>query len=164
MTSKTAASNMTPLDKVFMLSTDDRLDRTTLRRVLESGHSRVPVYEGSDRSKIAGLIITKELLQYVGLLAGPQVRIGSPWLSGRCRLLSLCCATLPCCVAFSAVCPLTEHKPAHINPATACANDELKRKQPPPRIGDIELRDALRLPVGTRMYHLLDIFQVILGV
>jgi hypothetical protein len=32
--------------------------------------------------------------------------------------------------------------------------------QPPPRIGDIELRDVLRLPVDTRMYHLLDIFQV----
>ncbi|GBF96396.1 hypothetical protein Rsub_09195 [Raphidocelis subcapitata] len=98
MTSKTAASNMTPLEKVFMLSTDDSLDKATL----QSGHSRVPVYEGSDRSNILGLIITKELLQYVGLLAGPQ---------------------------------------------------------PPPRIGDIELRDVLRLPVDTRMYHLLDIFQ-----
>lgn len=31
MTSKTAASNMTPLDKVFTLSTDDRLDRATLQ-------------------------------------------------------------------------------------------------------------------------------------
>ncbi|KAI8463504.1 MAG: hypothetical protein J3K34DRAFT_462412 [Monoraphidium minutum] len=102
MTSKTAASNMTPLDKVFMLSTDDVLDKATLQRVLESGHSRVPVYEATDRSRIAGLIITKELLQYVGLLAGPQA---------------------------------------------------------PPRIGDIELRDVLRLPVSTRMYHLLDIFQ-----
>lgn len=31
MTSKTAASNMTPLDKVFMLSTEDRLGKPTLQ-------------------------------------------------------------------------------------------------------------------------------------
>ncbi|KIZ04393.1 hypothetical protein MNEG_3561, partial [Monoraphidium neglectum] len=87
---------------VFMLSTDDRLDKATLQRILASGHSRVPVYEGSDRSAIQGLIIAKELLQYAGLLSGPQA---------------------------------------------------------PPRIGDIELRDVLQLPVNTRMYHLLDLFQ-----
>jgi hypothetical protein len=43
------------------------------QRILASGHSRVPVYEGSDRSAIQGLIIAKELLQYAGLLSGPQV-------------------------------------------------------------------------------------------
>lgn len=39
---------MTPLDKVFMLSTDDVLDEKMLRRVVESGHSRVPIHRAGD--------------------------------------------------------------------------------------------------------------------
>ncbi len=35
---------MTPLDKVFMLSTEDRLDERTLQAILMSGHSRIPVH------------------------------------------------------------------------------------------------------------------------
>ena len=64
------------------------------------------MYSGADRAAIQGLIITKELLQYVALLAPG---------AGR----------------------------------------------PAPRVGDLELRDCLRLPVSTPMYHLLDLFQVI---
>lgn len=61
-----------------LLTLPQPLAPTIYQRILESGHSRVPVYEGGDRSKILGLIITKELLQYVGLIAGPQVR-GTAW-------------------------------------------------------------------------------------
>lgn len=39
-----AAKSMTPLDKVFMLSTEDRLDERTLQAILMSGHSRIPVH------------------------------------------------------------------------------------------------------------------------
>ena len=36
---------MTPINEVFMLSIDSKLDYETLRRICATGHSRVPVYE-----------------------------------------------------------------------------------------------------------------------
>ena len=47
LTHKVAYLGMTPLAKVVMLSSDDKLDRATLRMLLESGHSRIPVYQGT---------------------------------------------------------------------------------------------------------------------
>ncbi|MEW5317714.1 MAG: hypothetical protein WDW38_008993 [Sanguina aurantia] len=64
LTSKVAYRSMTPLDKVFMLSTSDTLDDHTLHAVLGSGHSRIPVFRDGNRSDIVGLILVKELLQY----------------------------------------------------------------------------------------------------
>lgn len=46
LTSKTASRAMTPLDKAFMLSTAEVLSEATLRAILDSGHSRIPVYKG----------------------------------------------------------------------------------------------------------------------
>lgn len=59
---------MTPIEKVFMLPIDARLDYETLRRVCESGHSRVPVYEevevkvGTPKiaKKIVGILLVKQ--------------------------------------------------------------------------------------------------------
>ncbi|KAF5837488.1 hypothetical protein DUNSADRAFT_4290 [Dunaliella salina] len=62
LTAKTASKSMTPLDKVFMLSSDDRLDERTIEAILISGHSRIPVYKGRNRSDIVGVIMIKELL------------------------------------------------------------------------------------------------------
>ncbi|KAH9940457.1 uncharacterized protein BXZ73DRAFT_42641 [Epithele typhae] len=42
---KVVRQAMTSLDKVFMLSIDAKLDFDTLKRIGETGHSRVPVYE-----------------------------------------------------------------------------------------------------------------------
>lgn len=39
---------MTPIDQVFMLSIDARLDYETLRQVCMTGHSRIPVYDEVD--------------------------------------------------------------------------------------------------------------------
>ena len=36
---------MTPIDKVFMLSIDTKLDHDTMKKIYDSGHSRVPIYE-----------------------------------------------------------------------------------------------------------------------
>lgn len=36
---------MTPINDVFMLSIDSKLDYETLRKICATGHSRVPVYE-----------------------------------------------------------------------------------------------------------------------
>jgi len=51
---------MTPLDKVFMLDIESRLDISTLTSVAENGHSRVPVYEG-DRNNIVSCLYMKDL-------------------------------------------------------------------------------------------------------
>lgn len=36
---------MTPIEQVFMLSIDSKLDYNLLKRICQTGHSRVPVYE-----------------------------------------------------------------------------------------------------------------------
>ncbi|KAH8113053.1 DUF21-domain-containing protein [Phellopilus nigrolimitatus] len=42
---KTVPQAMTPIDRVFMLHIDAKLDYDTLRRICATGHSRIPVYE-----------------------------------------------------------------------------------------------------------------------
>ena len=42
---KVVRQAMTPLDKVFMLSINSKLDFDTMKRIGDTGHSRVPVYE-----------------------------------------------------------------------------------------------------------------------
>lgn len=64
MAHKTADAAMTPLNKVFSISSDAPLDRDLLHRIINAGHSRVPVYEGSDVRNIIGLILVKELLEF----------------------------------------------------------------------------------------------------
>lgn len=69
---------ITPLSKVFMLPEDTVLDSETLTQVqnitrnpdatspsdqiLHHGHSRVPVYRGTDRTSIQGMLLVKHLL------------------------------------------------------------------------------------------------------
>jgi hypothetical protein len=45
---------MTPLNKVFMLPADARLTQSTMKAILASGHSRIPVYTREDRSVKTG--------------------------------------------------------------------------------------------------------------
>ncbi|KAJ2918903.1 hypothetical protein MD484_g1524, partial [Candolleomyces efflorescens] len=42
---KVVKQAMTPIDDVFMLSIDSKLDYALLKQICETGHSRVPVYE-----------------------------------------------------------------------------------------------------------------------
>jgi metal transporter CNNM len=42
---KVVKQAMTPIDDVFMLSIDSKLDYDLLKQICETGHSRVPVYE-----------------------------------------------------------------------------------------------------------------------
>ncbi|CDO69251.1 hypothetical protein BN946_scf185042.g153 [Trametes cinnabarina] len=42
---KVVRQAMTPMDKVFMLNIDSKLDFETMKRIGDTGHSRVPVYE-----------------------------------------------------------------------------------------------------------------------
>lgn len=61
---------MTPIDKVFMLSINAKLDYATLRQICLTGHSRIPVYEELElpgingqpakTSKIIGILLVKQ--------------------------------------------------------------------------------------------------------
>eukprot|EP01134_Creolimax_fragrantissima_P008562 CFRG8562T1 len=61
---RTVKQVMTKMSDVFMISVSAKLDFKTLKRIVESGHSRVPVYEegveGSDK-KIVGILFVKDL-------------------------------------------------------------------------------------------------------
>ncbi len=52
LTSKVAARAMTPLTKLFMLHTGQHLDERTLRAILASGHSRIPIHTQGDRRNV----------------------------------------------------------------------------------------------------------------
>ncbi|EFA80848.1 Ancient conserved domain protein 2 [Heterostelium album PN500] len=52
---------MTPLEKVFMLDIDTKLDTHTLTSILENGHSRMPVYDG-ERTNIVGCLYMRDLV------------------------------------------------------------------------------------------------------
>lgn len=45
---KVVKQAMTPIEDVFMLSIDAKLDYETLRKICLTGHSRIPVYEEVD--------------------------------------------------------------------------------------------------------------------
>ncbi|CAO1617431.1 unnamed protein product [Parajaminaea phylloscopi] len=45
---KVVGQAMTPIDKVFMLPFDAKLDYPTLQRIVRSGHSRIPIYQERD--------------------------------------------------------------------------------------------------------------------
>lgn len=72
LTGKQATVAMTPLEKVFMVSSDMGLDEPSLKKILASGHSRVPVHAPGNRNDILGLILVKELV-LVDLKAGTRV-------------------------------------------------------------------------------------------
>jgi metal transporter CNNM len=47
---KSISQAMTPIKDVFMLDIESKLDTETLRNIVETGHSRVPVYEEVEMS------------------------------------------------------------------------------------------------------------------
>ncbi|KAI0365675.1 DUF21-domain-containing protein [Pilatotrama ljubarskyi] len=54
---KVVRQAMTPLEKVFMLNIDSKLDYETMKRIGETGHSRVPVYEEIEAPTVARIPI-----------------------------------------------------------------------------------------------------------
>ncbi|XP_014664441.1 PREDICTED: putative DUF21 domain-containing protein At1g03270 isoform X3 [Priapulus caudatus] len=63
MRDKTVKDSMVPLESVFMVSIDEKVDRPTLQKILQAGHSRIPLYSGS-KEDIVGLILVKRLMLY----------------------------------------------------------------------------------------------------
>lgn len=58
---KYVADVMTPKQNMFMLDAKSKLDFTTMTYIFQSGHSRIPVYNGNKNS-IVGLLLTKDLI------------------------------------------------------------------------------------------------------
>jgi metal transporter CNNM len=62
---KSAASLLEPrnrFDAVRMISSEEKMNYSTMRKLLEWGFSRVPVYRGTRRTNIAGFLLLKEQL------------------------------------------------------------------------------------------------------
>ncbi|CAH2322463.1 metal transporter CNNM2 isoform X1 [Pelobates cultripes] len=57
---KTVEDVMTPLRDCFMMAGDAILDFNTMSEIMESGYTRIPVYEG-ERSNIVDLLFVKDL-------------------------------------------------------------------------------------------------------
>lgn len=64
---KSVRHAMTPVNQTFMLSINTILDRRTMSKILRSGHSRIPIFDGpedqalSDRN-ISGVLLVKSLI------------------------------------------------------------------------------------------------------
>jgi CBS domain containing-hemolysin-like protein len=58
--SKNVEEIMTKLDSCFMLELESHLDFATITTIMESGHSRIPVYT-NERHNIVGLLFVKDL-------------------------------------------------------------------------------------------------------
>lgn len=52
---------MTPIKDVFMLDSNCKLDFDCLASIFQSGHSRIPIYQGS-KQQIVGLLFAKDLI------------------------------------------------------------------------------------------------------
>ena len=61
MSHKTGSSVMTKLDRVEGVALDTTLTWGSLKKILECGHSRLPVHVPGDPGAIVGLLIVKEL-------------------------------------------------------------------------------------------------------
>ncbi|XP_051560535.1 metal transporter CNNM2-like isoform X2 [Myxocyprinus asiaticus] len=57
---KTVEDVMTPLRDCFMITGDATLDFNTMSEIMESGYTRIPVFEG-DRSNIVDLLFVKDM-------------------------------------------------------------------------------------------------------
>lgn len=58
--SKTAEEVMTKLEDCYLLDLSAILDFRTIASIMQSGHSRIPVYDG-ERHNIVGLLLVKDL-------------------------------------------------------------------------------------------------------
>lgn len=61
MRDKCAYDVMVPLERVFRLNIDARLDAATMRRIIDSHHSRIPLVD--ERGQMRGCLLVKALIQ-----------------------------------------------------------------------------------------------------
>lgn len=73
-------SHMIPIEKVFMLKSDVNVNRETLTEILTKGYSRVPIYNGDNKSSIAGILHIKKLvaIKEGTPISSPRIKLRSP--------------------------------------------------------------------------------------
>lgn len=52
---------MTPIDKVFMLEINTKIDQKSMKEIYKRGYSRIPVYE-HNKDNIIGILMVRDLL------------------------------------------------------------------------------------------------------
>lgn len=70
---RTVSTRMVPIQKLFALSSNDILTKELLQKITSTAHSRIPVYEGTDRNSIVGLLLVKLLLSIDDFGVGVQI-------------------------------------------------------------------------------------------
>ena len=73
MAGKQAKDAMRPLKDVYMIEASSPLDRTTLRNIMATGFSRIPVYH-NDVQNVIGMLLVKDLL-----LVNPDDAVSVAW-------------------------------------------------------------------------------------
>eukprot|EP01111_Echinosteliopsis_oligospora_P001358 TRINITY_DN1206_c0_g2_i1.p1 TRINITY_DN1206_c0_g2~~TRINITY_DN1206_c0_g2_i1.p1 ORF type:complete len:486 (-),score=166.93 TRINITY_DN1206_c0_g2_i1:282-1739(-) len=61
MKEKTVETSLTAVDSVFAVDIDDDLDRALLTKIVESGHTRIPVYHKT-KDHFIGMILVRDLV------------------------------------------------------------------------------------------------------
>lgn len=61
---KTVRDVMTPIEDVFIMSSDTILDEEGIAKLVRSGYSRVPIHEPGKKDAIVGMLLVKNLIQY----------------------------------------------------------------------------------------------------
>ncbi len=61
---KTVRNVMTPIEDVYIMSSDTILDEAGVAKLVRSGYSRVPVHEPGRQDAIVGMLLVKNLIQY----------------------------------------------------------------------------------------------------
>ncbi|GAC71594.1 predicted membrane protein [Moesziomyces antarcticus T-34] len=61
---KTVRDVMTPIEDVFIMSSDTILDDDGVAKLVKSGYSRVPIHEPGKKDAIVGMLLVKNLIQY----------------------------------------------------------------------------------------------------
>ena len=62
MTDTRVETIITPIDKVYSVSIDALVDINMINEMRLKGYSRIPVYYGSNKSFILGILIVKTLI------------------------------------------------------------------------------------------------------
>ena len=52
---------MTPIEKVYMLEINQKLDKNLMKEIYESGYSRIPIYKNT-RDNIVGCLMARDLI------------------------------------------------------------------------------------------------------
>ncbi|KAJ9478957.1 Protein MAM3 [Pseudozyma hubeiensis] len=61
---KTVRDVMTPIEDVYIMSSDTILDEEGVAKLVRSGYSRVPIHEPGKKDAIVGMLLVKNLIQY----------------------------------------------------------------------------------------------------